>query len=246
MVSSAPAGLTSTHLYALYKVLVTPEIVVFFKLRVTQDYYMCLSSTLLIIYEHILTAEQEYRMIWKRNFSVPCVLFLVNRYTLLLVSILNILSYWIWWQDDISCAILIRMLSILMVLLDFVNVIFMMLRMHVINNRNWYWTVSLFVIGCLAIPVNLVPSIVAYARSIVLDIMVIAITWYRTFVIVKSARKANMNTSVASVLLRDGVYSFIKSVHASQLYYRATLGMNIANIVIVIVNLDTINSLSYT
>lgn len=34
--------------------------------------------------------------------------------------------------------------------------VFMTLRMHAINNRNWYWTVSLFVIGCLAIPVNLV------------------------------------------------------------------------------------------
>lgn len=58
-------------------------------------------ASVLIIYEHILTAEQEYRMIWKRKFSVPCALFLVNWYTLLLVAIFNILSYMIWWQDNL-------------------------------------------------------------------------------------------------------------------------------------------------
>ncbi|KAI0706722.1 hypothetical protein C8T65DRAFT_651784 [Cerioporus squamosus] len=37
-----------------------------------------------------------------------------------------------------------------------VNVVFMALRIHTINNRMWSWTILLILLGCVEIPPNIV------------------------------------------------------------------------------------------
>ncbi|KAI0681905.1 Six-hairpin glycosidase-like protein [Cerioporus squamosus] len=184
----------------------------------------------LIVYEHLLTAMQEYRVVWKRKMSIPMVLFVVNRYGLLLFGIVYVLSTLVWWGDDLrapSCEIVGRVQVVIVVVLDLVNVVFSALRIHAINNRNWWWTASIFLLGFVSTPLNIAcsgptltygtVSLGIRACKICLDVVVLGITWYRTAGIVKATRGAHVDTSVVSVLLRDGTtYFFLNAVTMSR------------------------------
>ena len=56
-----------------------------------------LSTVALIIYEHILTAQEEYQVIWKRKLSLPTVLYILNKYSLLGIGALYIISPYLVW-----------------------------------------------------------------------------------------------------------------------------------------------------
>ncbi|KAI0706033.1 hypothetical protein C8T65DRAFT_830496 [Cerioporus squamosus] len=226
---------------------------------VPQVNYLAVGSVALIVYEHLLTAMQEYRVVWKRKMSIPMVLFVVNRYGLLLFGIV--------------CEIVGRVQVVIVVVLDLVNVAFSALRIHAINNRNWWWTASIFLLGFVSTPLNIADLITATyltgrpliegcfasigvlgpnpdlwysnashratmfslclcravdhgtlfsvslgirACKICLDVVVLGITWYRTAGIVKAARGAHVDTSVVSVLLRDGTTYFLNAVTMSR------------------------------
>lgn len=42
---------------------------------------------------------------------------------------------------------------------------------------------------------------------IAMDVIVLSITWYRTFDVITAARRAGINSSLVSVMLRDGMIS---------------------------------------
>ncbi|RPD52569.1 hypothetical protein L227DRAFT_558591 [Lentinus tigrinus ALCF2SS1-6] len=230
---------------------------------VPQVNYLAVGSVALIVYEHLLTVMQEYRVIWQRKISVPMVLFIINRYGLLAFGIIYLLSTFLWWPDDLSCEIFGRLQIAFIVILDLVNVVFSSLRIHAINNRNWWWTTGIFTLGFIATPFNIVDLIMAsygtgnpiiegcfasvgifgsspdswYRLSlgirgckIGLDVVVLGITWYRTAGIVKAARSVNVDTSVVSVLLRDGTT-----------YFFMTLAINIAGIVTLVAGLNSLS-----
>ncbi len=48
-------------------------------------------ASALVVYEHIITFQQEVQAVWKRKWSAVTWLFALNRYLLLLVSIGNCL-----------------------------------------------------------------------------------------------------------------------------------------------------------
>lgn len=62
---------------------------------------LTVQTAALIVYEHILTGQQEYQVIWKRKLTIPIVLYLLNRYTLLSIGVLYIFwSYLVWVPMD--------------------------------------------------------------------------------------------------------------------------------------------------
>ncbi|KAI0702692.1 hypothetical protein C8Q76DRAFT_573020, partial [Earliella scabrosa] len=167
----------------------------------------------LIIYEHILTAQQEYQVIWKRKLSLPIVLYILNRYILLGVGGLYIFCSNLVWlpMDHVRPAHFPALMA---------------LRIHAINNQNWCWTVMTLLLGLLSVPplhasifattmmnvvehlystfLTLTVTVAVRISRIVQDIIVLGITWYRTFGTLVAARRAHVHTSVVSVLLRDG------------------------------------------
>ncbi|RPD76860.1 hypothetical protein L226DRAFT_569102 [Lentinus tigrinus ALCF2SS1-7] len=236
---------------------------------VPQVNYLAVGSVALIVYEHLLTVMQEYRVIWQRKISVPMVLFIINRYGLLAFGIIYLLSTFLWWRDDLvrypfssrmatgpglTCEIFGRLQIAFIVILDLVHVVFSSLRIHAINNRNWWWTTGIFTLGFIATSFNIADLIMAsfgtgnpiiegcfasvglFGSSpdswyrISLDVVVLGITWYRTAGIVKAARSVNVDTSVVSVLLRDGTT-----------YFFMTLAINIAGIVTLVAGLNSLS-----
>ncbi len=73
--------------------------------------FVCV-RTALAAYEHILTAHQEYQVIWKRKVSVPMILFVINRYLLLVHGFFYLLWYLVWWQSDLVSALALRCIDI--------------------------------------------------------------------------------------------------------------------------------------
>ena len=58
----------------------------------TLSLHISVHSSAWVIYEHILTLEDEYMFIWKRKWTGTTWLFLLNRYTLLFITICGVLS----------------------------------------------------------------------------------------------------------------------------------------------------------
>ncbi|KAI0702680.1 hypothetical protein C8Q76DRAFT_755343 [Earliella scabrosa] len=244
-------NLTSADLVSLYQYLWIP-----------QTQYLAVGSSALIIYEHLLTVHEESRVIWRSRYTVPTVLFFINRFALLAVAGLYLVSSFNWWGEDLVCATITRALSSLTVILDMVNIVFSALRIHAINNRNWWLTALVFILGFVSVPANIAQLSTAsigtgnplavgcystqgieqdpqlwYRVALAVRICVIAqivlvlgITWYRTAGVVLLARSANVDTSLISVLLRDGT-----------MYFLVNLAINIAGIATLVVGLNSLN-----
>ncbi|TFY70100.1 hypothetical protein EVJ58_g38 [Rhodofomes roseus] len=58
--------------------------------------YSQLAASLLIIYEHLALLESEIHYMWKWEFTNVTILFLVNRYILLVSAALGVLSVFDW------------------------------------------------------------------------------------------------------------------------------------------------------
>ncbi|KAI0702681.1 hypothetical protein C8Q76DRAFT_230265 [Earliella scabrosa] len=65
---------------------------------------LIVSCIVIIIYEHVFTAHEEYRVIWRRSLSAPAVLFFINRYALLVLSIMYLATCFAWWPVDYRYA----------------------------------------------------------------------------------------------------------------------------------------------
>lgn len=74
---------------------------------------------MLTFYEYVLTISSEIQCIWRRRFSLVTVLFILNRYTLLIRQILMIIHILPWHRPD---AIEVSFLRLLGVTLAYANI----------------------------------------------------------------------------------------------------------------------------
>ncbi|TBU46843.1 hypothetical protein BD309DRAFT_953302 [Dichomitus squalens] len=110
----------------------------------------------LIIYEYILTFPAEHRVIWKRRLTIPTVLFLLNRYCLMLFGLSIALWAFVVWEDDSVCRFPNVSQQLFGTLLDATQAVFMALRIHTINNRKWFWTALILLLGLSPVPPNVI------------------------------------------------------------------------------------------
>ncbi|KAI0668954.1 hypothetical protein C8Q78DRAFT_978330, partial [Trametes maxima] len=166
----------------------------------------------IVVYEYLLTFQMERRVIWNRKLTVPTVLYLLNRYTLLLFALDLALWVFVSWDKDPLTCIYRNSLA------------FSALRIHAINNQNKFWTILIFLLGFLPVPPNIVRTdqsgqsatfrlrsyeltrlaVATEVSVILMEILVLGITWYRTAGIVIEAKKVQLETSLVSLMLRDG------------------------------------------
>ncbi|OSD03795.1 hypothetical protein PYCCODRAFT_1458371 [Trametes coccinea BRFM310] len=245
-------GLTAQDIVTVYEELWIPQV-----------HYMDVASITLVVYDYLLTCSAELQVVWRRKYSLPSMLYLLNRYGLFVAISVYYLADMVTWKTDKSCQVLSMTLDILVSLLYMIYAAFSALRVHAINNRNWWWTSLVFCLGLVAVPGNLASynsdivtgyplvtacfapmdtggtvidatvwkryEFAARACLILMDVIVLAITWYRTVDVVRAARKANIKSSLMSVMLRDG-----------SMYFAIGFVLNIVDIVTVISSLNSI------
>ncbi|KAH9887010.1 hypothetical protein C8Q73DRAFT_714281 [Cubamyces lactineus] len=214
--------------------LTTADVITLYdSLWIPQNYYLCIASIALVVYDYILTLPDEYRVIWRRGRSVASALYIANRYGLIVTA-------------AVSCSVLEKLFKIEAVLLYVTFAAFSALRVHAINDRRWIWTVLVFLLGITPVPGNLSTfqsqavsgypvfkgcfqviavgssassqiiwnryAIASRACLIAMDAIVLAITWYRTAEVITAARRAKMKGSLVSVMLRDGGLALVLNV----------------------------------
>ncbi|KAI9061839.1 hypothetical protein FKP32DRAFT_1630352 [Trametes sanguinea] len=238
-------------------------VTIYHELWIPQVHYVDIAGITLVAYDFVLTCNAELQVVWRRPYSLPSILFLLNRYGLFVGIVVYYLADMIPWKTDRSCQVLSVTLDVLASLLYAIHAAFSALRVHAINNRNWWWTSLVFFLGLVAVPGNLasynsgivtgyplvtacfepmdgdgsaIDAVVwkryefaARACLILMDVVVLAVTWYRTLGVVRAAKKANIKSSLMSVMLRDG-----------SMYFAIGFILNVADIITVLGSLNTI------
>ncbi|KAF9810756.1 hypothetical protein IEO21_06807 [Rhodonia placenta] len=122
--------------------------------------YCQLSITTLIIYEHLITAAGEVRLLRERKFSSSGLIFLFNRYTLFAFGIINAV-YVYPWDTPISCEAMSMLYDILQIILYAVAAAFSALRVYAINDRDWLSAMLTLILGLPPVAVNIFYTAIA-------------------------------------------------------------------------------------
>ncbi|KAH9916400.1 uncharacterized protein BXZ73DRAFT_81084 [Epithele typhae] len=120
--------------------------------------YIFAACVALLLYEHALTFADEYRVIWRRKLSIPTCLFILNRYGAL-VYILGLLLWgYVHWGEESNqgCDFSGVMQFIAVFGVGLGDLVFVALRIHVINARNRFWTTVIIMLGLTTVPLNII------------------------------------------------------------------------------------------
>ncbi|KAI0641385.1 hypothetical protein C8Q79DRAFT_1014332 [Trametes meyenii] len=193
------------------------------------------ASVALLAYDHLITLPGEVQFVWGREFSGATVIFLLNRYVTLFGKILLPIST-LWWPhqtDQQSRALYVWLVAV-----------FSALRVYAIWNKDWRPFLLVLVIA-LSVPVTnmyhyiqSIPEAFIYplygcseatslddvqlhSSAVVADLLVVILTWVKTYGIRKLATVLRSETSISALLLRDGT-----------LYFSTMLLLNVLDLII--------------
>ncbi|KAI0350707.1 hypothetical protein OH77DRAFT_1412511 [Trametes cingulata] len=182
----------------------------------------------LLIYDYLLTFRHEVRFVWSQNFSAATVLFILNRYVILLLYLVDVVTLF-----PIIPEVR-RFITVLEVIPYIVWAAFSSLRAYALSSRTS--SIGIVILLLSLVPagvnayffstftfVNLDPpsnctglsditaalsktytvTIVSRASLMAADVSVVAVTWESTYRIGKASREARLGTSFGTLLLRD-------------------------------------------
>ncbi|KAI0352861.1 hypothetical protein OH77DRAFT_1427975 [Trametes cingulata] len=191
--------------------------------------YCDMATFSLIFYEYFITFDRELGLVWRRKFTAATVLFLLNRYMALLKYPIYIVDMFQVSDETLipsSCRVSNVLSMVLEVLPYFVWLAFSVLRVYAICGHNWRFGLLVAIpgsfplasnmylytqshdanypepIGCLWLSV--IPTDV-YHAVILTDVLVLCLTWWRTYDVRKAAAHANIKMSLSALMLRDGM-----------------------------------------
>ncbi|KAI9062091.1 hypothetical protein FKP32DRAFT_1604517 [Trametes sanguinea] len=217
---------------------------------------MCeLAGITLLAYDHLLTLSGEIRFVWDRKFSCATVVFVLNRYVnLFSMIILPISTFWWPEQSNKSCKAPVILTEILTVIAYFVAAVFSALRVYAIWNLDWRPLGVVLLIG-ICIPINnmyhhirSVPTSFDYPLygcgedvaltpkqlqhcAIAVDLLVLVLTWIKTYEIKKLTRDLPSKTTFSTFILRDVLFS--TSNHSPSKFFDSTLlALNVADLIV--------------
>ncbi|CAL1698756.1 unnamed protein product [Somion occarium] len=114
--------------------------------------YCMLASAVLFFYDNLITLDGEVSHIWKRRFTVATLLFLLNRYLYVALSVVDLLKFFPPVQTSVEYCKSITIISgVLLVAFDLNSVVFSAFRIWAIWGRNWT-AFSIIFCACLAAP----------------------------------------------------------------------------------------------
>ncbi|KAI0763245.1 hypothetical protein BC629DRAFT_1543695 [Irpex lacteus] len=202
----------------------------------------------LVVYEHLITLEQEIEVVWRHQFSVYRVILLINRYCILAYTIIGVINQ----VFSFNCNVLAGLTAGLMIALLLVVTLLAAIRAFAIST--WRYRILIAVSICTlgsvpigadlyiwstqtAVPlpilggcganstidpfVNLQLTRVSRAAVIAADLILLVVTWIKTFGTWKSTSRHNQSFCISQAILRDGT-----------LYFLVFLALNISQIVV--------------
>ncbi|OCH88097.1 hypothetical protein OBBRIDRAFT_735073, partial [Obba rivulosa] len=179
----------------------------------------------LVIYDHLATLSRELDWIWNRKFTSVTLLFHLNRWTILLYTILNIVgeflpitSLSLRWSQRLRLSARSFLFTLWAV--------FSAVRMYALSRGDWRLTLAVFALSMVPGGVNAVKwqdltinadvaltSLTHRICAMAADLLIILVTWYRTFTLKRASDRHGIKTPLITLLLRDGIW------HDSHLFF---------------------------
>ncbi|KAI0325014.1 hypothetical protein GY45DRAFT_1287996 [Cubamyces sp. BRFM 1775] len=210
----------------------------------------------LVLYVLLITFDREVNLFWNAEFTKTTVLFLLNRYASILKYPVALAGNWP--VSLFGCQVISRVAEGAELIPHFVWAVFSALRVHALTAGHWAVTLLVFALSAVDIGANIyvftvyVPTvsddiagctvvltmpaklynallITSRATSMLSDVIVLRIIWYKAFSGWRHARAARLNVSLAALLLRD-----------SSIYFLLLLGINVLHLVSTLTSAITI------
>ncbi|KAI0722672.1 hypothetical protein C8Q76DRAFT_782863 [Earliella scabrosa] len=183
-----------------------------------------MSIIALFAYEYLITLSREVDLFWKRKFTMASALFIVNRYLVLAVNILD-MPYSI----IVGCVGWSYASSILGVLQYLPWALFSSLRAYVLGSGAWSIALLVLILSMAPVFVNYVNlgystvlsngfqcgMITSLSSStdrmtclITSDVLVLCLTWNATYKTSRAIKALGQRVSLSDILFRDGVMYF--------------------------------------
>ncbi|KAI0754175.1 hypothetical protein C8Q80DRAFT_1265851 [Daedaleopsis nitida] len=200
-------------------------------LDLTQTSNYCVISVLaLLVYDHLLTFAGELQFVWGRRFSGATVIFALNRYTTLIGKVILPIC--------VLCTAPVVLVMIFTILAYFISALFSALRIYAIWDKNWMLFLLVLLLAVSVPVTNMYHyirsapaaapfpfygcgenveltdeqfyklSMVTHTCAIATDLLVVVLTWIKTFEIKRVAAGLQLKTSLTTLLLRDGTLYF--------------------------------------
>ncbi|KAH9829882.1 uncharacterized protein C8Q71DRAFT_788942 [Rhodofomes roseus] len=195
------------------------------------------AAAALLVFDYVLTFEQEVNFIWSSTNYVYVLLFLANRLAMLgmtVGSVLNMLP----WYSILSCTVVNWSLAGFQILTLLLWAIVSTLRVYAVSNRDWGFTILTLLLGLTPVATNIyanieatffpVPSyaycygqteytvvlanrleITTRACLIASDALVLLIAWYQLHTSLYNVARVSVKSTLATYLLRDGTFYFL-------------------------------------
>ncbi|OCH85292.1 hypothetical protein OBBRIDRAFT_740147, partial [Obba rivulosa] len=183
----------------------------------------------IIFYEHTTTFSEEVRLIWGRKLNCVTLLFYVTRWAAFALAISYLLSVFNWHTLPVlimnsSCKAVQLLFDIFQLMIFISWAAFSGLRIYALEGRNWHLAVIASLIGLGSVGTNLVTfvrpasalnhtfvtvAIACRVCAIASDIIVLLVTWKRTYAMTRAAERVHYRAPLASLMLTNGMSSLI-------------------------------------
>ncbi|KZT70575.1 hypothetical protein DAEQUDRAFT_725097 [Daedalea quercina L-15889] len=196
------------------------------------------AAAALLVFDYILTFDEEVEFIWSSSNYVYVLLFFANRLAMLGLTVGSIVGM-LPWYSGLSCTVINWALAAFQIFTLFLWGIISTLRVYAVSNRDWGFTLLTFCLGMTPIVTNLYANIkavyfpmvaftytycggdieysVGVANRLIIttracliasDLLVVLIAWYQLHASVTTVR-LSVRSTLATVLLRDGTFYFV-------------------------------------
>ncbi|KAH9840584.1 uncharacterized protein C8Q71DRAFT_854468 [Rhodofomes roseus] len=183
--------------------------------------YVCAAYGALVMYNYITTFPREVELYWMPcKLSGPAVIFFTNRYALVLYAVASVLNLPAWStplrhvspytmnlkNKTAACVALVLGLTPFVINIQSYSYIG---EDGLCMRTRYYSTTTGTICKAIAPSLNSEVSYAAWAGVVLADLLVVAVTWARTYAFVRWARRAKIASPLVTLYLRDGTLYFL-------------------------------------
>ncbi|KZT10687.1 uncharacterized protein LAESUDRAFT_643679, partial [Laetiporus sulphureus 93-53] len=180
----------------------------------------------LIFFEYIVTFSEEVYVIWQARLTTVTAIFALNHY-LLVVQGINFALDAIWWHTPLVSRCdsnsEIFDLKFMKRLIDKL-LGFSAFRTYAVSGHQIIPALLVLLLGLAPVGANLVIVFVARICPAASDLIVVLLTWFKTFRLAIEVRKLQLRGSISTVLMRDGEYVWLSWVIHAKPYEQPIQG----------------------
>ncbi|THG97992.1 hypothetical protein EW026_g4106 [Hermanssonia centrifuga] len=172
------------------------------------------ATSALVVYEYIITIHQEVTMVWLRKWSITTWMFMVNRYLMISLMVWGVAPASAKYDTTQETALFFQD-PVLGTFCGWTSDLSANVNFEYVNRISMIRTAILLLIRHRTVALG------SRLAIIIADIIVLALTWCKTFRNWRDSIQLGIKSPWSSILLRDGT-----------IYFVALLAMNVAQVMV--------------